>query len=229
LAATIGRGPIRWASAPPAWLLVLLLVAVALVVRAVYRREEGKVPAAARLGLALLRTLALVLVLLTLFKPYRAEVQKTQDKSHLVLLVDTSASMKTQDRYRPADEQKLLDAAYPEGGPGRRPSELRLSRLELVQRVLSPEGDALLRRLADRYVLHAYAFDEDLRPIGSTEQEQEAAEGDGAAGTKPKDLVAALGQAVRDQKPGGGRTELGAALLGVAREHLGRDDRRLAG
>ena len=32
-----------------------------------------------------------------------------------------------------------------------------------------------------------------------------------------------------DQKPGGGRTELGAALLGVAREHLGRDDRRLAG
>src|SRR5439155_12015326 len=66
-------------------------------------------------------------------------------------------------------------------------------------------------------------------PIGSTEQEQEAAEGEGAAGTKPKDLVAALGQAVRDQKPGGGRTELGAALLGVAREHLGRDDRRLAG
>ena len=229
LATTVERGPIHWASAPPAWAMVLLLLAVALGIRAVYRREEGKIPPLARFGLASLRTLAVVLVLLTLFKPFQEETQKAEDKSHLVVLVDASASMKTQDRYKPADEQKLLEVAYPEGGSERRPNELHLSRMELVQRVLSPEGDALLRRLSERYVLHVYAFDEDLRSLGSTDEAAATGEGQDHASTKFEERVAVLGRLLRETKPSGGRTELGAALLGIARDALGRDDRRLAG
>src|SRR5206468_860994 len=67
---------------------------------------------------------------------------------------------------------------------------------------------------------------EDVQAVRSTEEGQEPAEG---GAPKAEDKVLALANGLRELKPSGGRTELGAALVGVAREMLGRDDRRLAG
>lgn len=228
LASVLEQGPLRWARAPAGWVVALVLLAVAVAVRAIYRREEGRIPGPMRAFLAFLRLLAVALVLAALFRPYREEVQKAEDKSHLVVLVDSSASMRTVDRYRPDDERRLLETAWPDGGGEPRPSDLRASRLELVQRVLSPKGNARLKRLAVRWVLHVFAFDEDLRSLGSTDPGWQPADGGGE--DLPVEVrVEALAKAVRDLRPNGGRTELGAALLGVARDMLGRDDRRLAG
>jgi hypothetical protein len=227
LAVTVEQGPLRWAAAPAAWAVVLILAAVALVVRAVYVREEGRIPGPMRALLAGLRLLAVALVLATLFRPFREETQKAEDKSHLVVLVDASASMRTVDRYRAEDERRVLDAAWPPDGRDRRPSELKAPRLELVQRVLAPEGGTILSRLADRFVLHVFAFDEDLRWVGSTDPSDAA--GEGGTELTDRERLDAMGRALRALKPDGGRTEIGPALLGVARDVLGREDRRLAG
>jgi hypothetical protein len=204
--------------------LVLLVLGIALVVWAVYRRERGNAPPAARAGLAGLRGLALLLPLLALFGPYREEIHTVLEKSRLVLLVDTSASMKTHDRYAPEGAARLEEALAEEGSP---PAGPDVSRLEVVQRILGRDGGALLRTLADRFVLHVLAFDEEVRAIGSTDPTLLSAEGEREAGSPP-DPVPALLSEVRALEARGGRTRLGAALRAVAREFV-REDRPLAG
>src|SRR5262245_47262708 len=177
-----------------------------------------------RAFLALLRLIAVALVLAALFKPFREEIHKTEDKSRLFLLLDSSASMRTVDRYRPDDERKVLDAAYPDEGKDPRPSELRDTRISLVQRVL-PES--VIQKLADRFILEAFAFDEDLRSLGSTDPAWRPP--DGGEDLTQEQRVAAIARSVRSLEANGGRTELGAAIATVAREAVGRDDRRVAG
>src|SRR5262249_38134693 len=142
---------VRYPGAPPGWALVLLVIALALLVRWIYRRERQKVSRPWRILLGGLRIVAILLVALALFRPERGVSRVALDKSHLVVLLDTSSSMATKDRSRSADEGKLLA----EVGPS-----LDLSRLEITQRVLAGEGEPLLRSLADRFVLHVYAFDD---------------------------------------------------------------------
>jgi len=229
-------GPVRFPAAPPAWALVLLLAALALGVRWIYRRERQKVSRGWRIVLGGLRLLAVAIVAATLFQPQREVAEVAQDRSHLVLLLDTSSSMTTVDRYRPEDEQRILAAAFPEGGSDGRPGRLALSRGELLQRVVAGVTEPVLRSLADRFVLHVYAFDEDLRLVGSTELAGRddlgaavARPGDADAGPQRPSDPAGLAEAVRALKFEGPSTSLGGALRALAREFVGRDDRRLAG
>lgn len=237
-------GPVRFPAAPPAWAVVLLLLAVAFGVRWIYRRERQKVSRGWRIVLGGLRILAIAIVAGALFQPQREVAEVAEDRSHLVLLLDTSSSMRTVDRYRPDDEARTLAAAYPDGGGEARPQRLTLSRGEILQRIVAGTGEPVLRALADRFVLHVYAFDEDLRLVGSTELDGAAAGGgdDGAAArpaapagdgapapdARPHD-PAGLAGAVRALTFDGPSTSLGNALRGLAREFVGRDDRRLAG
>ncbi len=223
LAETTTEGPVRWPGAPPAWACVVLLAALVFAVRWIYRRERQKVSRPLRILLGGLRTLAVVLVALALFRPERELVTKVTDKSHLVVMLDTSASMATTDRYPEASERRILAAAYPEDGPEARPAALDLSRLGIVQKILAGPSSAALRSLSDRFVVHVFGFDEDLRSLASTEP----APGD-APVVEGKEGEA-LGKAVLEAKPTGQRTDLGAALKAVSREFLHRDDRRLAG
>lgn len=226
-------GPVRFPGAPPAWAVALLLLALALGVRWIYRRERQKVSRPWRVALGGLRILAVALVAGVLFRPEREIARVASDKSHLVVLLDTSSSMSTVDRYRPDDEARILAAAFPEGGSDGRPGRLALSRGEVAARVLAGPSEPVLRALADRFVVHAYAFDEDVRLLATTEGGGEAAAGaDGAApeagpvrGADP----AALGAALRAARFEGRQTALGAAVRAVAREFVGRDDRRVAG
>jgi hypothetical protein len=225
-------GPVRFPAAPPGWAVVLMLAALALGVRWIYRRERQKVSRGWRIVLGGLRLLAIAVVGLTLFQPQREVAEVAEDRSHLVLLLDTSSSMNTVDRYRPDDEARILAAAYPEGGTDGRPPRLALSRGEIVQRIVAGPGEPVLRALADRFVLHVYGFDEDLRLVGSTERPDgdpaptDRPDADGVE--RPRDAPT-LGQAVRDLAFEGPSTSIGNALRGLAREFVGRDDRRLAG
>src|SRR5439155_13604677 len=82
------EGPLRFPGAPPPWALVLLLVALVLSVRAIYRRERQKVSRPWRIVLGGLRILAISLVALALFRPEREQSRTVNDKSHLVVLLD---------------------------------------------------------------------------------------------------------------------------------------------
>lgn len=224
-------GDWRWTSLPAPWLLALLVLAVLLGARALYARERGRSGPKARLLLACLRTAALVGLVLLLAGPYREEISTAEERSHLVVLIDTSASMQNEDAYPLDEEQRLLAAAWPEGGTEPRPARLAdapdASRLALVQRVLAADGGRVLRRLAERFVLHVFAFDEDWRSLGTTEPE--AQDGRSEAGAAPQDPLAAILAGVKTLAPVGPRTRIGATLRSVATQFLGRPDRRLAG
>lgn len=222
-------GPVRFPGAPPAWMVVVLLAGLALLVRWIYRRERQKVSRPWRIVLGGLRLAAVALVALALCRPEREEARVARDKSHLVLVLDTSSSMATRDRHRPEDEQRLLRALWPEGGPEARPGHLEASRGEIAARSLVGDGGAALAALADRFVVHVYGFDEDLRLLASTEPRAAEAAGAADGGGPPATSPEALVQAVRAAKSDGTQTAIGVALEGVAREFAGRDDRRLAG
>lgn len=216
-------GPLKWASLPPPWLLTLIVIAGFLWIRALYARERGRAGPGARLLLAGLRTAVLLGLVLVLGGPFRYEEERAKERPHLVVLVDNSASMQVKDRYPPALAEPLRAAAWPDAG--RRPAEAdELGRGDLVQRVLAPEGERLLRTWAERFVLHLFAFDGDWRSLGSTQRPP------GAAATEPgADPVRALGEAVRGLGFEGGRTRLGAVLRSAANEFARRPDQRLAG
>jgi hypothetical protein len=220
-------GEWRWADLPPAWVLALLVIAAFLGLRWLYRRERGRSSPARRLFLAGVRTLVLLAVLLILSGPYREEVVTSEEKSHLVVLIDTSASMKNEDAYPDEEEQAILAAAWPDEGdrPARLASAAEKSRLALVKRVLTANSALVLRRLGEMFVLHVFAFDEDWRSLGTTEPVTEESR-DGAGPGEPHAAIAA---AIRGLEARGPRTRIGAALRNVAAQFLGRQDQRFGG
>ena len=223
LAVRTDEGPLRWADLPPAWLLTVIVIVGFFWIRSLYARERGRAGPLARFGLACLRTLILLCILLVLGGPYRQEERRAVEKSHLVVLVDTSASMNVKDSYERGEERKLIEAAYPLGG---RPANLsEVSRLDLVKRVLGDEGERLLRTWNQRFVVHVFGFDGDWRSLGST---QEPTPGAGAApeGANP---IEAIGTALRALVADGGHTRLGAVLRDTANEFGRRQDQHLAG
>jgi hypothetical protein len=216
-------GDWRWTDLPAPWLLTLLALLLLFAARALYATEKARAGRAARLALAAVRAGILFLLLLVIAGPYREEVTVADERSHLAILVDSSASMATVDRLEAEQERALLETAFPDGSDEPRPGALALGRLPLVQRILAGTGEPLLRRLDERFVLHVFAFDEDLRSLGATREE-----GPTPAGA-PGDPVAAVGEAIRALEPVGDETRVGLALANAAAEFLGQQDARFAG
>ncbi len=226
LAVKVTLGPVRWKSLPPAWMLVLVIIAAFLWMRALYGRERGRATRLQRLGLAGLRTIVLLSVLLLLSGPFREETRSTVEPSHLVVLIDSSASMQTIDQYPAKEARRLLEGGWDAAD---RPSDLsETSRGDLVRQYLSPEGEALLRKWNERFVLHVFSFDGDWRSLGHPRETQPTDDDRGDEGT-PRDPVLELSDSVRGLKFDGGRTRLGAVLRNVASEFARRPDRPLAG
>ena len=92
---------LRWESLPPLWVLVLVILpAVFIIVRFLYKREAGKVGRKLRMTMGLMRALAILLVLVALFGPYAETIEGEFFKRHLILCVDTSGSMGITDAYQ---------------------------------------------------------------------------------------------------------------------------------
>jgi hypothetical protein len=219
-------GPLKWAHLPPPWVLVLVAIAAFLWVRGLYARERGRVGWGPRLLLTGLRTAVVLGLVLVLGGPFRFEEEKTRERSHLVVLVDDSASMRVKDRYDAATTEALLAAAWPD--PSARPASLdEVHRGELVRRVLAGPGESLLREWNERFVLHLFGFHSDWRSLGSTARSAGTpAPGDVDAEVDP---VARIAEQVRGLGFEGGRTRLGAVLRNAANEFARRQDQHLAG
>ncbi len=224
LAAHVDVGPLRWAELPPAWLLAILVIVGFFWIRSLYQQERGRAGPLARLGLTLIRTAVLIAILLILGGPFRLEETRAVERSHLVVLVDSSASMNVKDSYEPAEERALLKAAWPAGG---RPADLgEVSRADLVKRVLGSEDLRLLKGWSERFVLHVFAFDGDWRALGSTQVRRGSGEDEAAQAPA---AIQAIGEALRTMPTDGGRTRLGAVLRNAANEFGRRQDQHLAG
>lgn len=147
---------LRWAFLPPLWLVVLVIVpAVALAVHFFYRREAGQVGRRLRLAMGLLRALAVLFVLGTLFGPYVETIEGVYFKRHLILCVDTSSSMSFQEAYQ--SDPELADRIRRAAGYSAGANLAARNRIEIVRDVLGRDR-AYLERLADQFRLHLYTF-----------------------------------------------------------------------
>lgn len=196
------------------WGLVFL-AGLALTAAAIwlYRRSPTGTPTAGAYGLATLRTIFFVLLLLLAMQPILELAVESKVRQTLVVLVDDSASMGIQDQRTSDPDRKRaalalgwLDAAGGLGQPwpGSTPTRaVNPSRLEMLR---GPLVTGLLTRLTDQYDLQGYRF-------GATVEELPATNQVGAwwEMLRADQPVTALGDAVREVL----RRQRGQSLAGI--------------
>jgi hypothetical protein len=154
--------------------LVLALGAIGVLLTViVYRQERRAVPGFHRLIVPTLLRLAAILLALFVLLPQLRLAFDREGWPEVVILIDTSASMKTEDDLKdPAVRAKAQELLGTVGLP-------QADRLKLAQLLLTrKDADWLDRLLAEKEVkVHIYAVDTTTRPIISLDQLSDAAEG----------------------------------------------------
>lgn len=139
-------------------LLTLLAAAIAVGIITLYLRQARQLTLPQKLGLIALRLTALVLIALSLTESTLL-VTRT-GLPYAAVLIDTSASMGLQDRYR--------NGTSDPGGATGTPSP---TRLDIARSALLHHDAAALRRLGERHRLRLYQFDESPRPLGTDQED----------------------------------------------------------
>lgn len=193
LAETTRASDLEWATLPPAWITGMLIVPTALLFGWWAYRRETDVPNRARWFLGGLRALALLFVALVLAGPYTTLTKTRTVQSHLIVMVDTSASMSTVDGYDPKDAEALA------GAFGGEVAELsRMNRLQLARRVLAHPDGKLLPGLIEKFQLHVFTFGSQLTPVVSIDETER---GEDTTVANPMQLVRDRLEALEADQP----------------------------
>ncbi len=212
----LSAGSLRWESLPPSWALALVILpASVLLVWAAYRREDlSRGKRAALAGIRLLTVLAAVALL---FGPYIERTITKKVRSHVLLLVDVSASMAIADETDPKAAAALAAATgLPERDLGRTP------RLDLARRALTRGGDSsVLEALRRKFILHVYSFSSEPRTAWNEDETRDGPPAGGAAGNGGPGGPAAALEALR---PDGTSTRLGDSAMAALEDFRLRDE-----
>jgi hypothetical protein len=194
------------------WLLALLLIAGAILFTIYLYRSETRLPRRRRMIMSACQLLALLTLILIVLEP-TADVKVSRSyKRDMLVLLDTSSSMATQDKLSQADDIKetasllgLLtdpeqDAAKPLDNA--RTEALRKemgdpTRLELARAALTGQENSLLKKLGKDYNLSFFAFDGNLKSEGGEEGLEKSLEtltADGESTQVGSAMDAALGR-----------------------------------
>ncbi len=189
--------PQGWAAVGSVVLLLLLTGAVVTLYR--FETRSGVSPRT-RFILAGLRCLVVLLLAAIWLEPVLATYITRRIESQTLVLLDQSASMSVKDRYPDAAEAERVRRVLGSGGNG----VGEASRAEIVQHVLSSDGERLLREMAGANPVRLYGFGDRLSDLGTvagdaqavaTSQPQEAP----PASQPATDIGRAVRQAVEAQ------------------------------
>lgn len=137
----------RFEGMDPGWALLLAGLFAALILSG-YWKSFGKLSQTQRIGLAMLRSLFLLLVLIILTEPVIRVAGQKQTRGTLLVLLDVSASMELKD-LRPSEiDQERLKAAY--GKSSDAEANPRPSRRELVTAVAANQELKLWPRISEK-------------------------------------------------------------------------------
>ena len=194
------------------WVILFGLVILALTWWS-YRRVASELTSQRmRWVLTALRAVLFLLLLLILLRPVLAFTVEGTIRRQLLMLVDTSASMKIQDpRFDPAD---LVRAAMAKGvldfrkglqqplDASHAASVKLVPRVELLQGALKSDQIGLIHKFAREYDVSAFSFGQGLAEIGGANATdgKKPAENEPAwiDQLDPKSQSTAIGDAVRD-------------------------------
>ncbi|EDY20094.1 hypothetical protein CfE428DRAFT_2683 [Chthoniobacter flavus Ellin428] len=199
------------------WVILCALLILALTWWSYWRVASELTSQKVRWVLTSLRAALFLLLLLILLRPVLAFTVEGTIRRQLLMLVDTSASMKIQDpRFDPAD---LARAAMAKGildfrkglqqplAPDQAANVKLVPRVELLQGALKSDQLNLISKFAREYDVSAYGFGQSLAEIGGGAP-KETAKGPPAKAAAadvawidqldPKSQSTAIGDAVRD-------------------------------
>ena len=166
-----GNVELSFLSAWPAWAAFLALLAAALYVWSIYRRESVEVSPWARGLLVFLRFFVLLLVLGLIFEPVLVLLRNDVIRSSVVVLVDRSASMTVADTRDSPEQQRAFDDLLKRGAvTPARPDQP--SRYDLVRAALRADGGKTLKALAKDQRVFLYAFADSPKLIERIEDPQ---------------------------------------------------------
>ncbi len=178
----------QWTNMPTsAGVFVLIAVVIALVyaVFFIYRRELDTCPRWVKMLLAGLRTGVVLLLTVVFLGPALVVVKQRTIKPTLVLARDASQSMSTADRY--ADDEAAAVTAAAVGLSISDLRQQRLTRAQIVDKLLDPAGDAhLLAQLAAKGRLQTMDFADRVEKLDVRGSAQPGKEVSPKTGTEPK-------------------------------------------
>jgi hypothetical protein len=235
----------HWTNMPTSAGVFVLIAVVSLLIYgvfAIYRRELDTCPRWVKTLLAVLRTGVVLLLTVVFLGPALVVVKQRTIKPSLVLARDASQSMATADRY--ADEAAAKSTAVAVGLEVPDLRAQRLTRAQIVDRLLQPQGKAsLLEQLAQRGRVQSLDFAdrvERLEVRGSAAPRSAPADSSPPT-TEPANPPANEVAALPPLKPVGRGTDLwtvireaaasnspAAAILFTDGQHTAKDDPRLA-
>ncbi len=195
----------RWSSGD-ALLVGLIVTGIALYAVAWMYRREGRGHMSNRLRRTLVGCRVAVLVMLGLiaFEPVLAKYLHRRLDAFTLVLLDESASMSLQDRYRVAADAARVEQVIhplPDGG---------VRRSALAERLVNDEGGRFLSALSDRNPVKIFAFGEYVEPRGMLSRSDSDAD---VGATQSPDSSAVI-ETIR-LKPDGAATNLGLAVRGA--------------
>lgn len=185
------KASIRWLGMPELWIFFLLILpAIFLAVYSVYRRERGHLTPRRRALLVGLRTVIVLAGALIFFQPVLERTRYIVKKSVALFLFDDSSSMRRKDHYvQPERKKRIAKLA------GAEEEEIsKISRIDLIKRILAREESWNLKRLSGEFDLRFYGFSSSLMPDVS----------------------------VANLKGSGSSTRIGDSVLAVLREFRGQ-------
>lgn len=141
---------IRWEWNWPPWATLFAAAAIVFWVGAIYAREISPSGKRVRAVLALLRLVAILIVVLMFAEPTLEWFRVARPR--LVMLIDRSASMATNDVILPSTD----------GGVE------KCSRIDAVKRLLVEAEESFLDRLAEKFQVDVVAFDQETSLLNSS-------------------------------------------------------------
>jgi uncharacterized membrane protein len=206
--------------------IVCAAVLLGVMVFLMYRKAAPDLSPVKKYVLATLRTVFLLLILLLLMRPVWAFVIESTVRRELVVLVDSSTSMKIEDPRSDTDVLKRVALARGLIDPAKglnqtlnqTPGLEKVSRLDLVKTVLKSDKFDLMPRLAKDHNIDTFAFDSTLIPIPAASFRLHA------AGEEPTTQPTAPSQAAWVDKLAapGQQTAAGDALRAVVARKRGQ-------
>ena len=184
------------------WILpITVCLAVMFFVRYVYRRDAEELGRGLSWGLTALRMAVFYGLLVLYLEPQWRSVRETTRNSRVVLLADTSLSMRQTDA-------------------GAQPAEGGMSRAQQLAQVFA--GSDLLARLRQTHDVAVLRFDQDVRRVAGLEK-RSAEEARGAARSEEdaSSVGPEPGEWANLLEPTGTETRLGQALRQVLQEEQG--------
>lgn len=176
-----GTPELHWANMPESWVVFVLLLAVGLItafVFALYRREIETCPPPIRTGLALLRWIVLMILVVMFLRPSVVYRQVNVIKSGIAILRDCSLSFSKKDAY--ADPDQAAAIATVAGVDQAQVRDGHFTRTDLVDRAFGLDEERLTRALRSRGFLRVFDFADSSGLVATVPALEEATNGEGA-------------------------------------------------